>query len=405
MTSFLSEYEDTTNTIDSIVTTQLSSVLDWVNVPGSLSKVVSSAAGYAWGIDSSAAYICQLPCSGKWQPVDLGEFNLTSILDIEADETNVYILGINTGQSTILLINSASNQGTFSQVKVPFDAKQIFSTHSFIWGQDGSNVKQRCPKPCTMSNWLSSSDTTIKITSSSDSALYGIDSQGNAMKSDEGLQTGWSPISELSGVHASTVIGDIDQTGLYGIDTKSNVFKLQGNTVVPQPTQGYVPQHISIEPTTKQMWMTSETPGQLGNIFSKLENPDYTTIVDSIQPLDKSRDAVVSDVTHQFDTQTQVMTVNKQVSDIVKYFKNMFNLDKTVGQKGKEQAGHLEEQIRSTQTQLDLMANIQPMLQKVIALLIVVAGMYLVGSILGWILHVLAIIVLVGGMIYILKFS
>lgn len=405
MTSFLSEYEDTTNTIDSIVTTQLSSVLDWVNVPGSLSKVVSSAAGYAWGIDSTTVYICQLPCSGKWQPIDLSEFNLTSILDVEADETNVYILAVNTGQSTLLLTNVASNQGSFSSLKVPFDAKQIFSTHSFIWGQDGLNVKQRCPKPCVTSNWLSSSDTTIKITSSSDSALYGIDSQGNAMKSDEGLQTGWSPISELSGVHTSAVIGDVDQSGLYGIDTKSNVFKLQGNTVLPQPTQGYVPQHISIEPTTKQMWMTSETPGQLGNVFSKLENPDYTTIVDSIQPLDKSRDELVSDVTKQFNTQTQVMTINKQVSDIVTYFKNMFNLDKTTAKKGKEQAGHLEEQIRSTQTQLDLMNNTQPILQKVIVLLMIVAGMYLVGSVLGWILHLLAIVVLVGGMFYILKFS
>jgi len=50
MATFQTEYEDTTNTIDSIVSSQLSSVLNFVNIPGGLTKIVSSAAGFALGI-------------------------------------------------------------------------------------------------------------------------------------------------------------------------------------------------------------------------------------------------------------------------------------------------------------------------------------------------------------------
>jgi hypothetical protein len=305
----------------------------------------------------------------------------------------------------MLLTAPASNTGTFTAIQVPFDAKEIFSTHSFIWAQDASNTKQRCAKPCTMANWTANPDVTIKITSSSDSSLYGIDSKGTAMKTDEGLQSKWSPISDLAGTQVENVIGDVDTSALYGLDKTSTLFKLQNGHMLPQPTQGYSPSHLSIDPTSKQMWMTSDTPGQYGNIFTKLENPDYSTIVNTIQPLDKKRDEIVSDVTKEYNTQTQVMTVNKQVNDVVTYFKKMFNLDRDTGRKGKEQSAHLEEQIRSTQVQLDLMTKTQPLIQKIIVLLVAVAGIYIVGSVLGSIIHIIAIAVLIGGAIYILKSS
>lgn len=406
MASFLADYEDATNTIDNVVSTQLSSVMNWTNIPGNLSKVVSSAAGFAWGYDSSAnVWICQLPCSGNWSSVDISQFKLTPILDIVADNTTVYILGLESDGATMLLSAPANNTGTFTSIKVPFDAKEIFSTHSFIWGQDSSNVKQRCAKPCTMANWSSNPDVTVKITSSSDSSLYGIDSKGAAMKSDEGLQTEWSPISDLAGVQVQNVIGDADTLGLYGLDKTSTLFKVQDGHMLPEPTQGYSPSHLSIDPTSKQMWMTSDTPGQYGNIFTKLENPDYSTITNTVQPLDKKRDEIVSDVTKEYNTQTEVMTVNKQVSDVVNYFKKMFNLDKDTGTKGKVQAAHLEQQIRSTQVQLDLIDKTQPIIQKFLILLAIVAGIYIVGSFLGWVLHIIATVVLIGGAFYIMKFS
>lgn len=406
MATFQSEYENTTNTIDTVVSSQLSSVLDWQNIPGGLTKVSSSAAGYAWGFNSNnEVYYCQLPCSGNWQSVDLSTFSLTQVLDITTDNTNVYILALDQRSATYILTAVASNTGTFTPVKVGFDAKEIFSTHSFIWGQDSSNVKMRCAKPLTMSNWISIPDTSVKITSSSDTSLYGIDATGNAMKTDETLQTGWSPISDLAGIQVRDVIGDVDKSALYGVDTKSTLFKLQNGSMIPQSTQGYAPMNLTIDPTNQQMWMTSTTQGQAGNIFTRLENPDYSTILNTIAPLDKQRDQIVKDVTNDFNTQTEVMTVNKQISDVVTFFKNIFKLDSTTAKKGRDQAGHLEEQIFETQKQLDYINSTQPVIQNVIILLAFVAILYMIGSLLGKLVHILALVLLAGGLYYISNFS
>jgi len=255
-----------------------------------------------------------------------------------------------------------------------------------------------------MANWISIPDTSVKITSSSDTSLYGIDASGNAMKTDETLQSGWSPISGFS-VPVRDVIGDADTSALYGVDMNSTLFKVQNGSADPQSTKGYAPMNLTIDPANQQMWMTSATMGPKGNVFTRLENPDYTTILNTIAPLDKQRDQIVKDVTKEFNTQTEVMTVNKQVSDVVKFFKDMFHLDRTTGKKGIDQAGHLEEQIFETQKQLDYINSTQPVFQNVIVLLAFVAIIYIIGSLLGKLVHILALVVLAGGLYYISNFS
>lgn len=406
MATFQSEYEDTTNIIDGVVTSQLSSVLDWKNIPGELSKVSSSAAGYVWGFKSdNTVWYCQLPCSGTWKPVDLSQYSVSQVLDITTDNSNVYILIIGNSFVTYLLVGSASNTSAFTQISVAFDAKEIFSTHSFIWGQDSSNTKMRCAKPCTMANWVPNPDKTVKITSSSDTSLYGIDNSGNAMRSDETLQSGWTPISSLNGIQVQEVIGDVDTVALYGIDKNSTLFKLENGSLIPQEKQGYTPTSVTVDPINQQMWMTTATTGQLGNVFTRVENTDYSTIMNAITPLDKQRDEIVKDVTKEFNTQTQVMTVNKQVNDVIKYFKDMFHIDRNTGKKGKDQAGHLEEQIYETQKQLDYINSTQPVFQYVIALLLVITILYMLASLLGAVVHILALVLLLAGLYYISNFS
>jgi ABC-type transport system involved in cytochrome bd biosynthesis fused ATPase/permease subunit len=91
------------------------------------------------------------------------------------------------------------------------------------------------------------------------------------------------------------------------------------------------------------------------------------------------------------------MTVNKQVTDVVSYFKQMFHIDGTSGKKAKQQEGHLQEQIRETQSQLQQIQDLQPIIQKIIALLVAVAAVYLIGSAIGGLVHWIAIGVLVVG--------
>jgi hypothetical protein len=157
MADFQAAYDQTTQDINNTLSTQLSSVLTWANVPGELTKVSSSAYGFAWGFSGAAVYTCQLPCSGNWQPVDLSKFSIGLVLDVATDDTNVYILA-NASSKIVMLTNTADGRGVWNAVPVPFAASQIFSTHSYIWAQDSQNNKQKCPKPCTTTNWIAESE-------------------------------------------------------------------------------------------------------------------------------------------------------------------------------------------------------------------------------------------------------
>jgi hypothetical protein len=399
MAEFQTEYEDSTNAINSIVSTQLSSVLNWINVPGAMTKVSSSASGFAWGFNSSNnLYVCQLPCTGAWTQVDITKENAGTIQDITTDLTNVYVLG-----SNVLLTAPSTNQGQWNIVTVPFSATKIFSTHTNIWAQDAINNKQKCPKPCMSANWIASGEKDVIITSSSDSSLYGKAADGSAMKTDENLQSGWSPIDGLAKV--SMLVGDVDQEALYGVDMSSNPFKFDG-TQQPLTTQGYAPLNLTVDPTSKQMWMTTTTSGDKGNIFTRLENPDYGTVTNAIAPIDKSRDQVVSQITKAYSNQTEVMTINKQITDVVNYFKKMFKLDGDTGKKGAEQSSQIQYKIRDTQAQLDQITNIQPILQQLIVILFVALLLYvMLSSIFGAITNVIVLGVIGAGMFYIMNLS
>lgn len=397
MAEFQTEYEDSTNAINSIVSTQLSSVLNWINIPGAMTKVSSSASGFAWGFNSSNnVYVCRLPCTGNWTQVPME--NAGTILDITTDLTNVYVLG------SALLTAPATNQGTWNRVPVPFSATQIFSTHTNIWAQDALNNKQKCPKPCMSANWIASADKDVMITSSSDSALYGKQADGSPVKTDENIQTEWSPIDGLD-TKVSKLIGDVDKEALYGVDTTTNTFKFDGSQY-GVATQGYAPLNLTIDPTSKQMWMTTTTSGNAGNIFTRLENPDYGTITNAIAPIDKSRDEVVSQISKAYSNQTEVMTINKQITDVVSYFKNMFKLDGDTGKKGINQAGHIQDQIRETQSQLDQISTIQPLLQQLIILLVVALFAYVfLSTIFGAITNIIVLVMIGIGMFYIMNLS
>jgi hypothetical protein len=399
MATLQTEYETSTNAIDSIVSTQLSSVTNWLNIPGGLAKVSSSAAGYLWGYEGNTSYICQLPCTGNWKLVDLSPQNLTSILDLTTDDTNVYILFLSNTE-TKLLVTDAKNQGTRSVIKVPFAATEIFSTHTYIWAQDSSNNKQKCPKPCTMPNWLPSI-VDGKITSADNSVIYGVDAFGNAIQSDENLSSVWQPIDDIKG----TIYGKGSDGTLYGIDQNQSAFQFNGS-LTPIFTNGLDPKNLSVDSQSGQLWMTTATPGDTGNIFFRSEKPDYSNIMNSISPLDRTRDKITDTVQTKYQRQTDVMIVNKQVQDIIEFFKKIFNIDGTTAKKAKDQSGQLYNKIKETQSKLDQINSIEPILIGIIITLFLVATLYLVSpSILGNYTHIIAILIIGSGIAVTSNFS
>jgi hypothetical protein len=402
MATFQTEYETSTNAIDSIVTTQLSSVLNWLNVPGSLVKASSSSSGFVWGFNGGGTiYTCQLPCTGNWTEVDLSQYQVSNVLDLTTDETNVYILYKNVAGALGLLVTPASNQGTRTTIAVPFSATSIFSTQTYIWGQDLSNNKQRCPKPCTMPNWQAATDTVVTITSSDDTTLYGKDATGQAMQTNETLQSPWQPIGDVNG----TIYGKGSDGTLYGIDSKQNAFQYDGK-IAPLYTNGLEPTNLTVDTQSSQLWMTTATPGETGNVFTRVQKPDYSTIMNTITPLDRTRDKIVDTVESTFQRQTDVMIVNKQTQDVVSFFKKMFNIDGDTAKKANNQAGHLNENIREAQHELDQIQTIEPIILGVIVLLVVLSFLYMFGSgLLGSYVHVIAVVIIGAGVALIVNFS
>ena len=400
MTDFQSAFDKTTDDINNTLTTQLSSVQTWTGVSGNLIKASASAAGYVWGFNIlSQIYVCQLPCSGNWNLVDMSTQNITSVLDIVTDDANVYILCTDTSKKTVLLINSASNTGVWTSIPVPFSATNIFSTHSYIWAQDKTNAKQRCPKPCTMSNWSASRDLSVTITSGSSTSLYGKNPAGAAMKSDETLQSGWRPVMGMVGMKVQSLIGDIDQSALYAVDNNYKLNKCDGpckdiSNVVPVETGGYTPLNITANPDSKQLWLTSLLGGDKGNIFSKLDKPDYSSIINIVSPLDKQRDSVVRDVETEYSKQTDVMGINKQLKDLEIMFSSIFQTTKGKPEHSEKEIKDTQASISEAQATADKASQTNDQFQKIIVLLVVVAivfvlGMYILGTVIYYVVLVI----------------
>lgn len=404
---FQAEYDQLTKTIDDTISSQVSSSLTWVNIPGSLVKAVSSPAGYAWGYNTNnQIFTCQLPCTGNWQEVNLSSYGATTIDDIAVDYTNVYVLTSARGGNKIILTALASNRGQWNILNIPFPATKIFSTSLYLWAQDASNNKQKCAKPCTTSNWIVSPEKNVQITSSSYSELYGKDASGKAFKTDENMTTGWAPIQGFASNKWQSIIGQGGRTDIYGIDTKSHVYSCGESCafeddVKPVDTKGYAPLNLSSDPESKSLWMTSTTSGDKGNVFTRVDKPDYSSILNIIDPIDRKRDQIVEDIQRDYANQTNTMTTSKQVDSVVDFLSSKMGVNKQVGAQNTKDSSLLNEQIQISQQQIDKMTSVSTKVFALLVTLVVVAGLYLIGEpILGTYVHVLAVIAFVIGLFF-----
>jgi len=405
MADFQSDFDQTIHTIDDTLATQVSSLLTWKNIPGSLVKASSSSIGYVWGFNSnSEIYVCSLPCSGNWTLVAIPD--ILTVLDLVTDSSTVYILANATSGKLVLISGSSMNQGDWKSIPVPFAATNIFSTHTYIWAQDSTNSKQKCAKPCMVGNWIAVPEKTVSITSSSDTALYGVDPSGSGMKTDELMQSEWVPILGLKSSKLTSLIGNLDSSALYAIDNSSHILKCEGDcstNPVPMDTEGYVPMHLTAD--SNFLWMTADTPGNVGNVFNRATSSSYTDIMNSLSPLQQKRDSIVNNVSQEFSKETDVMTLSKQLDSIVSFFKGVFNKTGETADSTKKHSGALKDQILQTQAKLDQLESTQPLIQNIVYTLIFVGAIYLIGSILGKLIHVFALVVLFAGLYYSINFS
>ena len=391
----MSDFNSTTNTIDNIVSTQLSSVLKWMNVAGNMVKVSESPSGFVWGFNSAnQLFICQSPCTGNWKEVDMKVYGVTAIFDITTDLSNVYLLVRNSLETRLLI--SPVSQGPWVSIQVPNSSK-IFSTHTYIWAQDGT-IKSKCAKPCTQGNWVRSNDIRVEITGSDESTLYGL-LDGEPVRTDENIATEWIPV----GLNKFDKVLTKGEDGLYAFKPSGNLIKFDGTTQIPLDTNGQIPINLTLEPVSKQLWLTANGSSDKGNIFNRLEKPDYSSIQNLLVPLDKRRDDIVHDISKDYTLQTNFMTLNKQIKVIVDFFSKIFKINRDTVKEAEDQATQLQDRIRQTQSKLDQINVIEPLIFKFILLLLLIVFVYMVGTpILGSYVNLVSVLVLVGGTIYII---
>lgn len=384
------DYDSLTDQVNTAVSSGISVGTKWNAVPGGLDKVSASAKGFAWGMGSGSIWICQLPCQGNWKQVALP--SQSSLRDIITDDTHVYVL-----LQSQLAIKSSDNTDEWITVNLPDSLEKIISTSSYIWGQTGQK-KYKLPKPGMTGNWIPVDDKmNVKITSASSGHLYGVDANGSAMVTDEAMQSAWAVIPEFGGKYTA-IIGDADQTALFGIDDSNSLKRCLNGKCRGVDTQGYTPQNITIEPTTKQMWMTTTAPGKSGNIFNQPLSNDYTDILKTVQPIDVKRDQVVDKAEIQFDQSTYSGIMSKQFGMLKKMLTALFNI-KPVASHEKDQK-RIQKKIDNTEYELRVLKDVIPMVQKMLIVLAMTVCVYAGSDYLGSATHLLALAVLVGGIVF-----
>ena len=388
------QYDTLTDTLNNYISTQVATESDWTSLAGGLTKVSASSAGNVWGYSGSTIYACQLPCSGNWVPVS---YSGGTVSDLTTDDTNVYVLSGST-----LYIKTANNTSEWVSISTPIAAVAIFQTQSYLWIEDGSNAKYRLAKPGTTGNWIGIPDTSnVRLTSASATSLYGVDPLGTAMKSDESLQSKWSAVPEFAGKKVERVVGDIDTTALYSIDSSNQVMRCSGGCA-PVSTKGYVPSSLTVEPSSRNVWMTTVTPGLDGNVFTRPDTPGFANLSQTVTPIDTQRDAIAKNAKQSFDQSTKENTVGKQLEAIKTFLSKHFSINNSQKNKNNAKKGGLRDQITNTNATISQLNASEPILQTILILLGIVILIYLFGSFLGWFVHLLACLVMGGGLIYII---
>jgi hypothetical protein len=384
------EYDTLTDQVNNTVSTSISIGTDWNAIPGGLEKVASSGKGFAWGIGSGKLWLCQLPCTGNWKKVD--EPTQSTLKDIATDDEHIYAL-----YQDVLAIKSSDNTDQWVTVDLPDSIEKIISTSSNIWGQVGDK-KYKLPKPGMSGNWIEVNDKlNVKITSASATHLYGV-KDGDAMVTDESMQSAWSVIPQFGGKYTA-ILGDADRSAIYGIEEDNSLQRCLNGKCRTIDTKGYTPQNITIEPTTKELWMTTTTPGISGNIFTQPVAPDYSDLLQKVKPIDAKRDQVVAEAEVAHDESTVAGIMSQQYGAL----KNMMNKLFEIKPVSTHEADKVEIQadINSTDYTMNVMKTLLPLIQDFLIVLGLVICTYAASDIFGDFTHYIAVGLMISGLFFI----
>ena len=207
------------------------------------------------------------------------------------------------------------------------------------------------------------------------------------MKTDEAMQSGWSVIPEFIGAKMSKVIGDIDQSALYGIDTSNQLKRCVSGKCGAVNTAGYVPKSLTAEPSSKTLWMTTQNSGTKGNIFTQLDS--HASILPAINPVDKQRDDIIDDTKSAFVESTHSNVMSKQIQTVIQFLSKFFNVKRNP--KVDVDNKKLSNKVQQVHADVEQLQSSLPVIEKIVFYVLAAAAVYLFSSILDFVAHIIAL--------------
>lgn len=217
---------------------------------------------------------------------------------------------------------------SWKTVIVPFNADKITVTNGFLWASNGKK-NAFCGKPCTTGNWNVRDDNHSLLGGGASHVFATEPGKSGVFKSDETAQTGWSPVKGLEGVSTSALAAEADNSVLYAADN-SKVYRCTDtcaskNNLEVVNSQGFVPIQtkgsLSINPTTRNVWMASQVASSNGNLFSRLDAPDKTPILNMVDDAQKQQDRAVNSLGGSLSVSTAKLSssmAKQEAVDVVK---------------------------------------------------------------------------------------
>lgn len=309
MDKSLADFTKTTSGIMDYLKNQLTAFGLWNNVTGSLQKVSSSSAGFVWGYNAGGkVYFCKEPCTtSSWTQIPFEE----TPTDIATDSTQAYVLYSDSTGQPMIASTSIDGTGAWSFNKVPFNADKITTTNGFLWAS-GAGKMAFCGKPCNTDNWNVLDDNHSLLSGGGSSIFAASPGVAGVFKTDETAQTGWSPVGGFSGITPSVLAAESDNTVLYAADN-SKVYRCESNCDTKDKlevvnAQGFVPIQnkgsMTVNPSTQNVWMASESSGKGGNLFARLDVPNSQPVIDAVYSSETDRDRIFNSLGDAVKVQT-----------------------------------------------------------------------------------------------------
>ena len=366
-------------------------------VAGKFKFISESSSGHVWGVDNSnILVVCEAPCTGNWVRVPYPEENVTDVYKIATDESNVYLLGA-TPEGPKLFSKPVNNKvENWNSVVAPETAKDLFVTSNYLWVNMVDNVKQSCVKPCLEGDWKANTDDVARITSASADTLYGVDSKGNAVRTDEGMKTGWSAINGFIGKVINGVVGGDKQ--LLAFEEGGAVYKCDKdcNTSKEVDRKEKELKTASIAPVKNSSWFL----GSSGDTYNQKETSEPWYVKSRISPLVDKRDSLLDRITDFYNDQTNALVSNELLSRWLNALKQMMNTNKVEVSKQETDLKKVGADVKENDIKIKKINEMQTVFQVLIFVLAIVCMMYLIFSWVGSIVNYIAFAIIVAGLIF-----